>query len=414
MRRGQLGLVAAAVSIIVSASPGLAQEPLTITEEELVSRALSRASLAEVITGNVAAEAGRARTAGAWPNPELSYTREQTFNNAGSGEDYLMLTQSFDLGGRYGLRQEAGDARAAAVRKDGEAVRLSVTAAARERFFDLLYRQQRVAALETWTAQVADALSAVTKREKGGDVAAYDRRRFEREQAVAASRLAAEGSQLELARGRAQALVDGSAPLTAKGALIPDADPPPLDEVHERSRSRPDLVALELQAQARVLEGRAASRWWAPQVSLQGGWKGVQINSGGRTDGFVVGGLLSLPLWNRQQGLAQTAEAEERSARGRRALLESELKAELSGARQQATRLRKAALELRTRVREASADVVRMASLGYQSGELGVLELLDAYRGGVEDELSALDLEHGARLARIELDRLAGSTGATP
>ncbi len=45
---------------------------------------------------------------------------------------------------------------------------------------------------------------------------------------------------------------------------------------------------------------------------------------------------------------------------------------------------------------------------GYRGGELGVLELLDAYRGAEEDEERALDLEFQARRARIELELSSG------
>lgn len=38
-----------------------------------------------------------------------------------------------------------------------------------------------------------------------------------------------------------------------------------------------------------------------------------------------------------------------------------------------------------------------------------LLELLDAYRGAEEDELAALDLEHAARRARVELDRVTAA-----
>ena len=38
-----------------------------------------------------------------------------------------------------------------------------------------------------------------------------------------------------------------------------------------------------------------------------------------------------------------------------------------------------------------------------------VLELLDAYKGALEAETTALDLEWKARDARIELDQLTGS-----
>ena len=46
--------------------------------------------------------------------------------------------------------------------------------------------------------------------------------------------------------------------------------------------------------------------------------------------------------------------------------------------------------------------------MGYEGGELGLLEVLDAYRGQADDALTAIDLEHAAQRARIHVDRVAG------
>ena len=45
----------------------------------------------------------------------------------------------------------------------------------------------------------------------------------------------------------------------------------------------------------------------------------------------------------------------------------------------------------------------------FRSGESSLLELLDAYKGALEAETTALDLEWKARLARIEIDQLTGN-----
>ena len=89
-------------------------------------------------------------------------------------------------------------------------------------------------------------------------------------------------------------------------------------------------------------------------------------------------------------------------------MLQAELTGELAGVRAEAIRLRVAATALRDQTATASRELVRMASLGYEGGELGVLELLDAYRGAVDDDLAVFEMELAARGARLELDRLTG------
>jgi len=389
-----------------------ADVPAALTEHDVVSHALERAPLTDAIEGEVAIEEGRARVAGAYPNPQLSYLREQTFGTFGTGEDYLSVAQVIDLGNRRGLHGEAGDARARAARREGDSSRLAIAAEARLRFYEVLYRQERVAALEEWVSRVDEALAIVTRREQRGDVATYDRRRLERERAVATGRIETERAALERASAQLRAMlgtVAGVAGVRVTGRLLPEDEPVALASLRDSISSRPDLLALDLRIEAASLDRTAASRWWVPDLRLEGGWKGVDLGRQGRTDGFLLGASLSIPLWDQSSGLARIAEGEARAARGRRALLESELEGELAGARAEAVQLQRAGMAFREQTGAASGDLVRIASAGYEGGELGLLELLDAYRGAADDSLSALDMEHAARRARIELDRLTGA-----
>ncbi|MDO9020920.1 MAG: hypothetical protein Q8S73_32165, partial [Deltaproteobacteria bacterium] len=106
----------------------------SLTADEAVRRALARAPLADTIRGAIEAERGAASTLGAYPNPQVSYLREQTFGALGTGEDYLSVSQVIDLGNRRGLRGEAGERRANAAVHEGAAARVEVAADARLRF----------------------------------------------------------------------------------------------------------------------------------------------------------------------------------------------------------------------------------------------------------------------------------------
>ena len=68
-----------------------------------------------------------------------------------------------------------------------------------------------------------------------------------------------------------------------------------------------------------------------------------------------------------------------------------------------------ASADYRARAVGESAELLRIAEAAYQGGESTLLELLDAYRGALEAEMTALDLEWKARQARIDYDLLTGS-----
>lgn len=395
---------------VVNAVDAQATEPVdALTEAVVVARALERAPLRDAIEGDVAVEAGRARFERAYPNPQVTYVREQTFGTFGTGEDYLTVAQTIDLGNRRGLLGQAGDTRARAAEQDGEAWRLAVAAEARVRFYEVVYYQARVEALESWREHIRQALAIVARREERGDAATYDRRRLDREDAVAVGALETEGAALARARARLEAMLGmDTRDFRVAGDLLPELDPRPLPDLSAAVATRPDLLALELRIDAAALDLRAAARWWAPDLRLEAGWKGVDLGPQGRTDGFVLGASLSIPLWNRSSGSSAIALALAQAARGRRDLLESEIQGELEGAREEAVRLRRAAEEFRAQTTAASSDLVRIAAAGYEGGELGLLELLDAYRGTADDLLGALDMELSARRASIDIDRLTG------
>lgn len=398
-------LVIVCATSVARAQPE-ASTQATLSEHDAVDAAIHRAPLRDVSQGTADIERGRGLTARAYPNADVSYSREQTFGAAGTAENYLVVSQLVDVGGRRRLRGKAGDLRAEAARLDGESTLLAVSAEARLRFYELLARQLRVAAVERWSAHVGEALSIVTRREKGGEAAGYDRKRLEREAALANARLATARAELERARTQLRAVMGSGAVPVVAGTLLPAEDPAPTDELRARGSKRPEFRALNRLVDATALEQKAASRWWLPEPRLELGWKGVTLDMG-RTDGFVAGVSVALPLWDHSRGATVTALGEARVARARHALLDLELATQVDGLRAEAQQLRTIALDFEKS--STSADLLRMTTRGYEAGELSLLELLDAYRGAQEDEATAIDMELAARRTRIELDRLTGA-----
>lgn len=416
-RRPTIGrfLVHVACAILAATSAASAEEPaaMLLTETDVIHRAVERAPLGDAMAGAVDVQRGVALAVSAYPNPIAAYWREQTFGPLGTKEDYASLTQFIDLGNRRGLRGEAGEARARAAALEGKALRLSVAAEARLRFGDAIHRERRSAALRLWIERIDGALAVVAKRTARGDAAIYDRRRLHREQIVATARLESEEAARERALLRLRAIIGARAPVTIapSGTFLPDADPPAIASLRARAERRPDFLALDAYRNAAELERRAASRWWIPDLRLEGGFKGVDLGAQGRSDGFLAGAALVLPIWDRSAGFRIAAQGEARAASGRRGLALMELDGELAGSYAEAVRLRRAAIRFRGEATAASSDLVRIANAGYAGGEMSVIELLDAYRGAADDELTALDMELAARRARIELDRLSGTEG---
>jgi cobalt-zinc-cadmium efflux system membrane fusion protein len=123
---------------------------------------------------------------------------------------------------------------------------------------------------------------------------------------------------------------------------------------------------------------------------------------------------IPLPVFDRQQAGRQRAAAEAQQARAEYRLARTRAEGELRGLSRQAEALRTAAVDYRSRALAASPELLRIAEAAYRGGESSLLELLDAYRGALESETAALELEKRAREARIEYDLLPGAPNENP
>jgi cobalt-zinc-cadmium efflux system outer membrane protein len=387
----------------LSATSAAAQDELT--DREVTDLVLARPALRELADAVVAAQLGRARAAGAYPNPQLNYMREQTYNDAGTAEDYVSMAQVIDLGGRQRLERKSGEARGRAAAESAKLTLLGAVADARARFYECLHRHTRIGALQTWLSQIEKALEVVARREARGDAAAYDKLRLERERAVASAKLGLEQAQYEAARVKLGGLLGRDpAQLAVEGTILPDA----AKALHAGQPS-PAIRALEEQGRAATLSAQAAERFLIPDLRLEAGYKGVTVNAGGRTDGYLLGASISLPLWDHGSGQRAAARGEARQHAAERLLLTLELSSEIDALRSQGDHTRAVAQRFREASSRTSSALIRTATAGYEGGELGLFELLDAFRGAADDELAALDMELSARHAAIQLDRLTGA-----
>lgn len=389
-----------------------AAAPSVLTETEAVRLALARADLSELEQGALHAAEADVMAAGQIPNPTLSYSRDRIGGGADSVEQSWMLSQNFDLAGRRGLLREAAGRRAEAVAADNARRRVELAGEVRRGFFDVLFREATIRATGNWMQQFLGVEDTVAKLARAGEASGYDRRRLARERQGAEARLAEERAELARARARLAALTGATGEAAVVGELIP-LPLPPLSSALERLDQHPDLRALARLAEAADLEGRAAKKGAMPDLTVGIGPKWVE-NGGNRDNGYALTLSIPLPVFDRQQAGQRRALAEASRLRAEHRLAHARAEGEITGLHRQAEALRNTAAEYRGRAVAASPDLLKVAEAAYRGGESGLLELLDAYRGALEAELTALELEQRARLARIEYDLLSNQSLGRP
>ncbi len=383
-----------------------AQSPLT--EAEAVRLGLARTDLADLERGAAQAAEADVLAAGLFPNPTLSYSRERIDGMPESVEQTWMLELAFDLSGRRGMHREAAIHRVASVTAANAGRRLDRVAEIRRGFHELLFRQQTILTTETWVLRFTRIEGMVDKLTRAGEASGYDRRRLARERQTAEARLAAERAERARVQARLVALTGQPAVTAVAGELLPPP-PPSIESALAALDRRPDLQALARRAEAAQLEGRAAQRGGIPDVTIGIGPKYVD-NGSTQDNGVALSLSIPLPVFDRQQAGQQRATAEALQARAEYRLARSRAEGELRGLYLQAEGLRATAADYRARALAGSPELLRIAETAYQGGESSLLELLDAYRGALEAETTALELEKRARDARIEYDLLTGST----
>lgn len=379
-----------------------------LTENRAVALALARPAFVGLGEGRIAEADAAIDEARRWPNPEFEYAREQTDGTPDVTEEFYTLHQRFDVSGRRGLQVEAARSAQAAVTAEQAAQRRELVAEVRDRFYGVLYHQERLRASEEWARRLADIEASVVKREEAGDVSGYDRRRLTQERRAAETRLRElqAAQSLKWERLRAVLGISEAEADRVEGDLAAPALPP-LSDVLARLPHRPDLAALRLQAESFELQRRAAARGWIPDVTVGLGTKRVEQGALDES-GVILSASVPLPLFDRREPARQRAAAQAQQARNTYDLALAEAEGNIRGLWQEVATLNETLGDVQgTAVPEAQA-LIRIAEAAYRGGELGILELLDAYRGLFDAQRRVLDLKLQARQSRIALERASG------
>lgn len=385
----------------------------------------------------VAAAAARARQAGAYPNPVLSYAREQTSSSGQSNSQNLLgVEQRVELG-------PARSARAAAARGRHEIAmaRLQYVEAQLDfgtvRAYVLAAAAGRRAILVDQVASAfAQAVGVSERRLVAGDVSGYAHRRIRLE----AARYAVLRAEAQLERRAAFLL------LATFVSAAADSIPPSEFELTDSlptvvrwqttaaiaaqggtpaNRAVDSLVRLALRARADVraqdlemMVARAeaqlvvAERVPAPAVSL--GFKNERVAGvPGTANGFTAGISLPIPLWDRRAGAVAAANADltQRAAEAeayRRRVVREVVEA-FDGYAVLAAQLD----ALRPQLGPESANALRAVQVAYSEGEITLVEWLDAVRAYQEVESSYITLRAEAVIRRAALALSIGAPPAT-
>ncbi len=192
--------------VVLRAAIGLACLPaiagaqtLSLTEAQALSRLSSESPRVQALRAAVGVAQADILTAGRWPNPRVTFSREAV---AGVAENYLTVAQPLPITGRRGFEVSAAEARAGAVasRADDQVRRLR--ADLRLAFTDLWGAHTREQVLARGRDRLQALADILGRREAAGESAGFDRLRADREVIDIDADRAAAASERTRAQGR--------------------------------------------------------------------------------------------------------------------------------------------------------------------------------------------------------------------
>ncbi len=390
---------------------------LRIVRETSPRLAIQRESIA-------GAEANRI-TAGAYPNPNLSFGRSRPYGGqatlfTGSRQDQATLDVPLLIAGQRPARIERAEREIEAARARVAAGASSLAGEAGAAYVALLAAQEKTALLVLANQDLGRLRDIVSSRAALGVASRYDETRIEVELGSFRSKL--EDSKADIAdRAGALAALLGLPSLRprATGALTPLAlDDRWLDGPRERASSSPAVLAAaeEERAARSAVDVAQRERWPVPAVSFG---RSSTANPFGAAN--FLGLSVEVMVFDTKRGPVAKAESEATAAALRRELAQAETAATLErygnviAARQVA--LQRFDRESASRL----AQLREMSENAYRLGRSSIFELIDSTRSRHELQQSRIELVASLLDAQVRflatggnLDRVVAGAGAIP
>lgn len=410
-----MGLAALGGVALIWAAEGSAANPNVVTIDALVAEALEKNPELNFYQAEVVAAKAGLKTAGQWPNPEIAVSAGQkTLRGPGLSAEGVAwsaaVAQPFEWPGRIGLRKAIANRDVALAELGFERFKAALAAQMRVLAYALFAAQEKAAAAR----EVADRFKALrevlVQRDPAGLTPLLEFRIIEAgelisQRAATQAALTTQAALLELNQLRGQA---PGLPLSVAQTNLtfrPAESDETLLALARTNNFELRLRAVELAQQGFRVALAKNERF--PPLSIGPSYS--EEKAGDRERIIGVGISLPVPLWNRNQGNIQVAQARQAQAETSYWVAQREIE----------RKVLEAALAYETKRREIGGwrpdavqhfkDAAELADRHYRLGAVPIatyVELQKQYLGAVE---SLLDTKKEALESAAQLELLTGS-----
>lgn len=399
------------IACAIGAGTSKAQTVERVTLEEALERFARHGLPLEIARSETRAVTERARQEAAWPNPTLAVDREDLDDaDAEHTETTIDLTQPIVWPWRWSARRATADAvvreARARFRADSAAAALEVV----ETWIEAWKEERVLEVLETATGVFREADRAAEARFQDGDFSGFDLRRLRVERARYEADLAVARVVARAARRRLAMLIAPYSRLEEIGAadVLPRVSAGPRSETAlERARAvSPRLAASTAAVEAARAELAATRGERIPEPTLRAGYK--EQSDG--FDGVVLGLTIPVPLFDRRGAAVSAAQARLDETTTHARLVKRWVEEDVRRAVERHEALLERAGIQRERLLGEAEDLLGIARVSYESGEISLIELLDAVDAWRDALVMRAELEADLVESEHELRRAIGGT----
>jgi cobalt-zinc-cadmium efflux system outer membrane protein len=361
---------------------------------------------------HVRALEGESLQAGLKPNPRLNVDLEDAFGTGDSrflsgSELTLSLSQMIELGGKPERRADVVDRKSAALQHDYAVKRLDVVAGMMRDYYDTL----RLQYLIQWNQQRIEAekvaVQVIERRARAGVVGEADVMRMQ-------LRLAkSEAKQEQLTAEQAHSLKI----LSANWADTPDFSKvegklehmpalPSKSMLIEALRETPDYLLTV--AQTRINEAQLSLAQAESKADVTVG-AGIRRMEASNDNALVFSFSMPLQWQDHNQGNIASAQAQYQEKLANQEVLMNQLEIALGRIQSAMQNNLKQVERLKTDLHPVAVSLLSEVKRGYQLGQYGVLQWVDAQDELFNIERELIEAQHAVHLQFLELERLGGN-----
>ncbi|HYN54923.1 MAG TPA: TolC family protein [Methylotenera sp.] len=404
-------------SILSLSTSAIAAENV-ITLDEATALALKANPEIAVVLRAREAESGFKLQAAARPNPTLSTLVEDLRSQYRNST--ILISQQLETAGKRDRRMVAADSNIALADADILITQAEISAKVYAAYYQLLAAQQAQALAIELLQISTQSRETTAKRVLAGKVSPVEETKAKVVEAGLKIELAAANQELAFARKRLASLwlyepidniaVDspGSATFFAAGELDNINEIPTLSELITQLQNSPRLQKATLAITQKQALRDIEKAKQTPDVTVSLGAKRNE-ELGGITQA-VIGLSIPIPVFDRNQGNLQGAQARQLQAESEKIALQNQLTIDLTDAYGRRQLQIEAAKTYVSDILPGAQSAYEAARKGFDFGKFSFLEVLDAQRTLFQAKTQFLQTLALARQAQADIQNILGLT----